>query len=192
MNHWNKDWPCWNQKSKKNKPKAMHLFRLNRLKLLVLSLLIFSMQHSYTQNVRISSYSLNSSGHDLKNAVMNVRGSISQPLIGLVKAGTVSNHQGFWYVYSSTLNTTTPLQPVSVPDPRLVIYPNPFYELLNLDISLTAQSHCTIVDMNGKVLHSYILTPGKSAINLGNLASGTYLIRVRNKHSLYSRLILKL
>lgn len=171
----------------------MYFFRPNRVRLLIFPLMFITLQISYTQNFRIAPYTLNSGGHDMRNDVMGLKGSISQSVIGMVHSAGESNHQGFWYMYTFIRNKITPLQPITLAQPKLLIYPNPFSELLFLDVSNSMVSaHCTVVDMSGKVLQNHILTTGKSVLQLGNLASGTYLIRVRNEHFLYVRLIIKL
>lgn len=171
----------------------MFLIPYSRLVLWFLSFLFIGLRISNAQTIRLTAFTLNSNGHDFKNEVMQVRGSISQTLIGAMPSATQTNHQGFWYVYTSIQNKITPLRPFSAPDSLLIIYPNPVHDLLYLDIIATqVQSHCTVVDMSGKVLQSHFISGGRSILNLGYLSSGSYLIRIRNKQFLYARLILKL
>ncbi len=57
------------------------------------------------------------------------------------------------------------------------IYPNPTSDFLNLPIELV--SDISVLDMNGKMVLSTILTPGQ-ILSLGQLSNGMYVIMVKN------------
>lgn len=66
-------------------------------------------------------------------------------------------------------------------DPKLKIYPNPTYSVLNLE-NITGYEKATIYDINGKLLVQKVLSNNSEKIDLSNLTNGIYFLRLVNKN----------
>ena len=64
---------------------------------------------------------------------------------------------------------------------RLSVYPNPFNDVLNISISSNATIE--IFDIVGKSIQNQTIENGLSQIDLGNLASGVYMMKVVNENN---------
>ena len=92
--------------------------------------------------------------------------------------------------YSDIINVT-----VETPD-QVVIYPNPFQENINIDIinsNLSNLYSVQIFDLSANLLvNAELSSTNTNKLNLSNLNSGTYLMRVfSDKNLIYSSVIIK-
>ena len=67
-------------------------------------------------------------------------------------------------------------------DPKLKIYPNPTYSVLNLE-NLNGYEKATIYDINGKLLVQKVISNDVEKIDLSNLTNGIYFLRLVNKNT---------
>jgi hypothetical protein len=73
----------------------------------------------------------------------------------------------------------------SVPVPeRLTVYPNPAREEISFDLPLSSAT-MTIFDITGKEIRQKFLQGGNQRIDVQNLETGVYLIRVESGSSIY-------
>lgn len=63
---------------------------------------------------------------------------------------------------------------------NLKLYPNPFYNILNIECP---EDECfiTLIDINGNLVHKSKLMMGVSNIDLGELEAGFYILSIKNK-----------
>lgn len=61
----------------------------------------------------------------------------------------------------------------------IVAYPNPVKEIVNLK-NITDKSTVELIDMNGRLMGKYFLSEDNSSINVSNLATGTYSLKVNS------------
>jgi hypothetical protein len=62
---------------------------------------------------------------------------------------------------------------------NLQVYPNPFSSQLNLMLDGATPSTINITDLTGREVASEVTGSGKVTLDLGNLASGFYLVKVK-------------
>ena len=62
---------------------------------------------------------------------------------------------------------------------EISIYPNPAITTLNLSSTETMDFTATITDVTGKVIHTENILNTQHAINISNLSSGIYLLRLQ-------------
>ena len=67
-------------------------------------------------------------------------------------------------------------------DPKLKIYPNPTYSVLNLE-NINGYEKATIYDINGKLLVQKVISNDVEKIDLSNLTNGIYFLRLVNKNT---------
>ena len=87
--------------------------------------------------------------------------------------------------------TTTSSSAVISNNIQINIYPNPAQDILNIGITSPQPIRYEITDFQGRVvLHGEI--SGKSQININNLVSGVYLLKLRTKQKVYTNKFIKL
>jgi PKD repeat protein len=65
---------------------------------------------------------------------------------------------------------------------QVKIYPNPAYDVLNLVWSEKSNADVAIVDLNGKIISSFVtIGDTRNDLNIKNLASGAYILRITDK-----------
>ena len=61
--------------------------------------------------------------------------------------------------------------------PKLNFYPNPVTSILHIS-ELHKYRLAELLDMNGRVVSAFTVTPTTSGINMGNLPQGIYMVRL--------------
>lgn len=90
--------------------------------------------------------------------------------------------------YSYVYNVTVGIN--SVKNGSVSYYPNPANSIVNLEISDNAVSQCQIYNSNGQLISTYLLKQGKNIINVSNLITGLYIIKIQTqKETITSKLI---
>jgi hypothetical protein len=97
------------------------------------------------------------------------------------------------YIYSDFLYFTT-----DVPDVRkldnVYIYPNPVRNsvTVQIDEDVTDSFYLDIIDLSGKTLFTHIYSGSAALVNLENLRTGIYVLRLRtNAGKVYSQKLIK-
>jgi PA domain/Secretion system C-terminal sorting domain len=106
------------------------------------------------------------------NGLINISGFQFRVLIGTGNCITTSN----------VVNVTVTLDNISFEKQLdLKVYPNPFNDVLN--ISIGSKATIEIFDIVGKSIQSQAIENGLSQIDLNNLASGVYMMKVVNENN---------
>lgn len=74
---------------------------------------------------------------------------------------------------------------------HVLLYPNPASTLINIELENSTASKVTIFDMNGRKLKSVNIFNKKTAINISNLISGTYLMEITTDKGTVCKKIVK-
>ncbi|MDH7445496.1 glycoside hydrolase family 9 protein [Aquimarina sp. 2201CG14-23] len=75
---------------------------------------------------------------------------------------------------------------------KFKIFPNPIHEILNIKfLASTSSSNMEIYSIQGKKVFSKILNDSESKINIGNLPSGFYLVKIKGEGRTYATKIIK-
>lgn len=77
-----------------------------------------------------------------------------------------------WCVESTITNTETPNQPATI---RLL--GNPVRDQLRIELPAGPPRTLELVDLSGRLLQQYALTPGRHQLNIAELPTGIYLLR---------------
>lgn len=143
------------------------------------------------QDPRIGRSTLNSGAHEMKNATITLKASLAQTIIHSVSSNPVKNQQGFWYLYTSLKNGTTPYRS-GLPPVQVTLYPNPGNDWINLDLpEIPGTVYCRIMDLTGKTLSHHTFPGGTQKLDLSLLSPGTYVIRLLHRDWSYSGLWIK-
>jgi hypothetical protein len=95
------------------------------------------------------------------------------------------------------LEITTADQPTSVPEfskEPMKFYPNPVRDNLTIESeSFSSGTQISVIDMEGRVVYSNVLTEKTSLLNIdfSRFKSGTYFVRVKTNGSISNQLIVK-
>lgn len=74
----------------------------------------------------------------------------------------------------------------------LRIYPNPVRNVLNLHIlDNTMHATASLYDMTGRLVYGPEIITGNATLDISSLTSGTYLLKIRNDNTVFSRVIIK-
>jgi hypothetical protein len=73
----------------------------------------------------------------------------------------------------------------------LSAYPNPFGDLLTIELGKSGPSVISIHDISGKLVHTEFANSEKIALNLAHLAKGQYVLHVLNEKTNVTKLIVK-
>ena len=143
------------------------------------------------QDPRIGRFTLNSGGHEMKSPAITLKASLAQTIIQSVSTNPVKNHQGFWYLYTSQKNGTTPYRS-GLPPIHVTLYPNPGAGPVYLELpQIPGNAYCRILDLTGKTLSYHTFSGGTQKLDLSLLSPGTYVIRLLHRDWSYSGLWIK-
>lgn len=72
------------------------------------------------------------------------------------------------------------------------IYPNPVKDVFNIELPDGSEAHTMIIyDITGKVIQSKILNSQKNSVNLNNVSTGIYFVRLKSKNNLIVKKLIK-
>lgn len=74
---------------------------------------------------------------------------------------------------------------------EFTIYPNPFNEIIAIELDKDQLSEVFITDLTGKLVYSNRFNQKKIQIDLSNLSTGQYIVQMKNNESISSRKIIK-
>ncbi len=159
--------------------------------------------------MEISDYNLNKSNSATVTFQWYKGNNYNNPITGAIeRTYTITNAQtsdsGSYFCSASspilpeitidrpyiTLNVGT----VGVADnerPSISIYPNPITNVLNIQTLNTDYNKVFIYDISGKLINIYTLNQGNNAIEMFNLLTGTYILKITNGHMIISKKIIK-
>lgn len=140
------------------------------LKNALLGIALFSCYASYSQE------SINAGGGDLIDISGSIAYSIGQVVYNTKTDNTAAVAEGVQHAYEIyTLSVENPARAIS-----MSVYPNPTAHQVVLGIGNYQQEKMNyqIFDLNGREVGQGKITAQETPINMGNLASGTYLIYV--------------
>jgi len=64
---------------------------------------------------------------------------------------------------------------------QITLFPNPAHDILNIEFSETESSSIKIFDVSANLIYQEELPPGKSSINISQLAAGIYIAKITGK-----------
>jgi len=119
-------------------------------------------------------------GDNYSNTNYQLNWSIGETLTETYQNGTNVLSQGFHQ------NTYSVVSVENNSNIDLRVYPNPTTDLIMVDFNQyeNASYVLTIIDLNGKVLHSKKLNSNKVLLNFATYVSGTYLLLVKQQDKL--------
>ncbi|WP_299668850.1 T9SS type A sorting domain-containing protein [uncultured Polaribacter sp.] len=74
---------------------------------------------------------------------------------------------------------------------RLVVHPNPVSNSITIDFKGSQAAKMKIIDSRGKIIIQDDIQYGTNTINLSNLSSGLYIIKVSDENETYTRKMIK-
>jgi hypothetical protein len=74
---------------------------------------------------------------------------------------------------------------------KLSVYPNPTSDRINIDYKSSKTASIKIIDYLGKTILSGTIQNGRNTVDLSNLSSGLYIIKVSDDYETYTRKIIK-
>ncbi len=107
------------------------------------------------------------------------RTGIALPSLGLhVFNIRVKDNTGQWGpVFRNVISVQTTLETADLNMKNLVVYPNPVKDVLNVSFD-TAINSIAIYNMMGQLVMAKLLNSNEAAIDVSQLASGTYFVKV--------------
>ncbi len=148
---------------------------MHKLSLVVVGLLLSFAGFSQS----IKSYVITSAGASMMNSEGALYISIGEPMNTEIQESDLMLSQGFLQVtlYETSVSTTELLQ-----EPVLA-FPNPTQDFLNIDLpEMDGEYQYLITDINGGVISRNQLTDRKNAVDLTQLNSGVYLMKVTKEN----------
>jgi len=129
-------------------------------------------------------YSITLAGDPASPSVVELENAISEPaqLVGHPAEGTV-------YTFCPAVPLATPELDVAT---NWEIFPNPVEDVLNIDWQETKTSSYSIVSMTGKVLAAGNFENKNNAIDVQNLAVGTYLLKIKTTEGIAVKRFVKI
>ncbi|MBK9736691.1 MAG: T9SS type A sorting domain-containing protein [Saprospiraceae bacterium] len=111
---------------------------------------------------------------------------------------TVSDGQGGWvsitnFVINVDASTPSFTKEESLQS-KILIYPNPAHDVINIQSldATTTLNKCTLFDISGRVIQSTNIVSNLTSINIEDLQSGVYLIKLSDgKASFYHKIVKK-
>jgi hypothetical protein len=103
---------------------------------------------------------------------------------------------GKWYIYYkgsfpwSHFEAPAAKSSTSAATANIEIYPNPVGQILHIRSHETI-SHLQIIDYTGKIVKNYQLTNTIYDIDMSDLPSGSYLLRITSEKSTYHKQLVK-
>lgn len=131
------------------------------------------------------------------NEALSGSGALSINSNGLVLAIGASNNNGGGITRGQTrvyeLNYETSIKPSNFQN-STTIYPNPFTEILNIDISIGKhqKADITISDMLGKILFNQTFSDSKTSMDLKHLDAGVYNVIIKTVDKIKTIKVLKI
>lgn len=74
---------------------------------------------------------------------------------------------------------------------EVMIYPNPFTDLLSFGYQPDKYNQLMVISPEGKVIYSAPLDPGNGTVNLNFLKNGVYIIKLTGNENIYSKKVIK-
>lgn len=74
---------------------------------------------------------------------------------------------------------------------EVIMYPNPFSQTLNVDVTTNESTSVTLFDMLGNNIGTWQLKKGANAINTQSIAPGVYTLQVKTKSEILNRKFVK-
>jgi tricorn protease-like protein len=144
--------------------------------LIVLFFFAFNLIHA--QNIK--SQAVTSSGAIMNQSNSKISFTVGEIVVKTITDGTNSIGQGV--VNSSITNIVTAIKETDFTKIKLKVYPNPFSELVYVDITESKISNIllTVYDINGNQINSQTYNAGNNhiGINTQNWQNGNYIITI--------------
>ena len=88
--------------------------------------------------------------------------------------------------------TSTGINNISSSNNSIKIYPNPCKDKIFIETIETPNTSVEITNLQGQLLQGFSLQTSKCQIDVNNLSSGVYIIKVKNENSITTKKIIKL
>lgn len=102
---------------------------------------------------------------------------------------TVTNESG-----CSATDTILISDCVNIPETseeEVALYPNPFSEVLIIDLKSVNDASIQILDFSGKIVYQSLIKSGINQLNLNEVSSGLYLIKIETERAIIVRQIVR-
>lgn len=154
--------------------------------LIILYFFLFLFPLFSSGQIVLGKYVISSGAGICENEMYSSKNSIGQPLLGIFQNQNYNITSGFWN--DGGFLTKAKKIPLAVYADSVVIYPNPTWKFLHVNIP--GKGILEIIDGRGIVLLNEIYL-GQQTFDLTNYKSGIYLLRFRNKTHLLTEKIVK-
>jgi hypothetical protein len=121
---------------------------------------------------------ISTAGETQKISGFEISWTIGEPLIETISAENTILTQGF---HQSKLTVTAIEEITNI---NLKVYPNPTSEFITIQFNtLEKNPDYSLLDFSGKLLEHKTISASTTNVNLKNLASGTYLLKIDDKNA---------
>lgn len=150
----------------------------NNLLILLLVCSVFSFGQS------VNHFLISNSGDVYRTGDIELTFTIGEAITETFSAQNLFLTQGFLQTYNNTSNFIPETYPNSN---SLSVYPNPasdfiITEIENCSIDFNEVTKLLLIDINGKLIKSIIITESINKIDVADLPSGTYLLKLVNSN----------
>ena len=149
-----------------------------------------------TQNGLLRYYQFNQGFDSANNMSVTTLPDISNSanngtLLNFSLNNAISNWKSGSIVISGNQCTTLSVNDYTAIEERFKLYPNPTADILKISNAKRAMYNVDIIDINGRVLISKSFNETHSELNLGNLATGVYIVKIRTTLSEIVKRVIK-
>lgn len=129
--------------------------------------------------------------------ILNLPSSTTSGLANLTQCRLRFTFTGDYYfsmIDDITIGTTATLSSntiVNTENYPITVYPNPTKNQLNIETITLTNPLLEVFDANGRILKSQILNKNSSTINIENLESGIYILKIKSTEGTYNQQIIK-
>jgi hypothetical protein len=95
---------------------------------------------------------------------------------------TVSDANGCSIVETAVVSFVNGIANVNG-DKQVKLYPNPAFDVLNIEWSVKTDAEIVIMDMSGKEVRKYSTSGLLNALDIHEMSSGVYIIRIMDKQT---------
>ncbi|MAZ28774.1 MAG: hypothetical protein CL868_17070 [Cytophagaceae bacterium] len=147
---------------------------MNIFKNLFILILLFSASNIAAQSIERHTFS--SGGGELASSSTTLSFTIGEPIVGNISSGGPILGQGFWAgaAAGETLDVNTLKKDLN----GIAVFPNPVKDVLFLKFQGINNLSAQVIDINGRTLLRKDLNDNQDQLDLSNLSSGYYFIRV--------------
>lgn len=126
------------------------------------------------------------------NTIMVDFVALNNPNLTCIEVDDASYSNGMWFNIDpqTSFSENCPALSINEPeDPIFKIYPNPVNDFLIIDLNRAASY--SIINLTGKILRSNKLSKGVNKVNVSNLSTGLYFLKIKTDEGLVTKKLIK-